>query len=83
MLVIYGDHDAKIKRSEYDYYYNYNPETDSKYSSDDPRYDEFTKYEYELNRKVPFIIWTKDKDLQKKINKRLQPLPECTMFYQL
>ena len=71
VLVIYGDHDAKIKRSEYDYYYNYNPETDSKYSSDDPRYDEFTKYEYELNRKVPFIIWTKDKDLQKKINKEV------------
>ena len=71
VLVIYGDHDAKIKRSEYDYYYNYNPETDSKYSSDDPRYDEFTKYEYELNRKVPFIIWTKDKDLQKKINKKV------------
>ena len=71
VLVIYGDQDAKIKRSEYDYYYNYNPETDSKYSSDDPRYDEFTKYEYELNRKVPFIIWTKDKDLQKKINKEV------------
>ena len=71
VLVIYGDHDAKIKRSEYDYYYNYNPETDSKYSSDDLRYDEFTKYEYELNRKVPFIIWTKDKDLQKKINKEV------------
>ena len=71
VLVIYGDHDAKIKRSEYDYYYNYNPEADSKYSSDDPRYDEFTKYEYELNRKVPFIIWTKDKDLQKKINKKV------------
>ena len=71
VLVIYGDHDAKIKRSEYDYYYNYNPEIDSKYSSDDPRYDEFTKYEYELNRKVPFIIWTKDKDLQKKINKKV------------
>ena len=71
VLVIYGDHDAKIKRSEYDYYYNYNPETDSKYSSDDPRYDEFTKYEYDLNRTVPFITRLRDKDLQKKINKKV------------
>ena len=68
VLVIYGDHDAKIKRSEYDYYYNYNPETDSKLSSSDPNYNEFTKYDYELNRKVPLIIWTKDEDLRKKIN---------------
>lgn len=61
ILVIYGDHDAKIKRSEYNRYYNYNPETDSKLDSDDPNYKEFTKYDYELNRSVPFIIWTKDK----------------------
>ncbi|MDD6323421.1 MAG: LTA synthase family protein [Bacilli bacterium] len=71
VLVIYGDHDAKIKRGEYDYYYNYNPETDSKLSSDDSKYKEFTKYDYELNRKVPFIIWTKDETLKKKINKEI------------
>lgn len=71
ILVIYGDHDAKLKRSEYDYYYNYNPETDSKRSTDDPEYKEFTKYDYELNRKVPFIIWTKDETLRKKINKEI------------
>ena len=56
VLVIYGDHDAKIKRGEYDYYYNYNPETDSKRSKNDPEYKEFTKYDYELNRKDKFII---------------------------
>lgn len=71
ILVIYGDHDAKIKRNEYDYYYNYNPETDSKRSKDDPEYKEFTKYDYEINRKVPFIIWTKDEKLRKKINKEI------------
>jgi phosphoglycerol transferase MdoB-like AlkP superfamily enzyme len=72
VIVIYGDHDAKIKKSEYDYYYNYNPETDSKRETSDPQYKEFTKYDYELNRKVPFIIWTKDKTLQKKINKEVK-----------
>ena len=72
VIVIYGDHDAKIKRSEYDYYYNYNPETDSKRDVNDPQYKEFTKYDYELNRKVPFIIWTKDEKLKKKINKEIK-----------
>ncbi|MBR3199175.1 MAG: sulfatase-like hydrolase/transferase [Bacilli bacterium] len=71
VIVIYGDHDSKIKRAEYDYYYNYNPETDSIRKSDDPEYKEYTKYDYELNRKVPFIIWTKDKKLSKKINKEI------------
>ena len=71
ILVIYGDHDAKVKRSEYEYYYNYNPQTNSVRSSDDPEYKEFTKYDYELNRKVPFIIWTKDEELRKKINREV------------
>ena len=69
IIVIYGDHDAKIKRLQYDYYYNYNPETDSKYEKNDPKYKEFTKYDYELNRSVPFIIWTKDKQEKKEIKK--------------
>ena len=71
ILVIYGDHDAKVKRAEYEYYYNYNPQTNSVRSSDDPEYREFTKYDYELNRKVPFIIWTKDEELRKKINREV------------
>lgn len=72
VIVLYGDHDAKIKRGEYDYYYNYNPETDSKRDIDDPEYKEFSKYDYELNRKVPFIIWSKDKKIKEKINKEIK-----------
>ena len=40
--------------------YNYNTETDSIYDEKDPRYHEYDQYQYELGRKVPFIIWTKD-----------------------
>ena len=60
VLVIYGDHDAKLKKSEYDRFYNYDPKTNSLLSSDDPQYKKVDFYQYELNRKVPFIIWTKD-----------------------
>lgn len=63
VIVIYGDHDAKIKKSEYDYYYNYDYKTNSILDSNDPNYHEVTDYEYEVNRKVPFIIWTKNKDV--------------------
>ena len=68
VIVIYGDHDAKIKRSEYKKFYNYDPYTDTTKSKDDPSYIDVDPYFYEINRKVPLIIWTKDKDLQSKIN---------------
>ena len=68
VIVIYGDHDAKIKKSEYLYYYNYDPYTDSVLDEDDPNYKDIDSFDYELNRKVPFIIWTKDKAVQGEIN---------------
>ena len=61
VIVIYGDHDAKLKTSEYEYLYNFDPETQTMLDVNDPDYLKVDAYEYELNRKVPFIIWTKDK----------------------
>ena len=69
VVVIYGDHDAKIKKSEYEYYYNYDYKTNSLLDKNDPKYHEVTDYEYEVNRKVPFIIWTKDKTINLKSSK--------------
>ncbi len=69
VIVIYGDHDAKIKKSEYLYYYNYDPYTDSVIEEDNPDYKDIDYYAYELNRKVPFIIWTKDKEVQGEVTK--------------
>ena len=43
-----------------EYFYNYDPKTDTMLTEEDPKYHEVDAYEYELNRKVPFIIWTKD-----------------------
>lgn len=60
VLVIYGDHDAKIKESDYEYYLNYDPYTDTVKEEGDEGYVPVDEYCYNLNRKVPFIIWTKD-----------------------
>ena len=59
IVVLYGDHDAKLKQSEYKRFY------ESEYIDDvliDPnkKYNEINDYTYEINRKVPFIIWSKD-----------------------
>lgn len=69
VIIIYGDHDAKIKSSEYEYFYNYDLVTGETLDKDDPNYHEVDAYEYELNRKVPFIIWTKDKQFGVEVEK--------------
>ena len=60
VVVIYGDHDAKVKESEYEHYFNYNPFTDSDVSEGDEGYIPVNNFYYNINRKVPFIIWSKD-----------------------
>ena len=60
VFILYGDHDARLPRKDYDRLYNYDKETNSTMSSDNPDYKEYDSYQYELGRKVPFIIWTKD-----------------------
>ena len=67
VVLIYGDHDAKIKSSEYEYFYNFDPETGVLLDKNDPNYHAVDFYEYELNRKVPLIIWTKDKQFNTEV----------------
>lgn len=60
VVVIYGDHDTKISRKQYERFYNYDPKTDDLLDEDDENYINVDDYLYELNRSVPLIIWTKD-----------------------
>ncbi len=60
VIVLYGDHDARLPRKDYNRLYNYDKENDDILDEDDPNYKEYDSYQYELGRKVPFIIWTKD-----------------------
>lgn len=67
VIVIYGDHDAKLPKKEYERLYNYDKENDAVLDKEDPNYREIDYYDYELNRSVPYIIWTKDKQFNKRI----------------
>lgn len=60
VFILYGDHDARLPKKDYNLLYNYDKETNSVLDSEDPNYKEYDYYQYELGRKVPFIIWTKD-----------------------
>ena len=70
IIVIYGDHDARLSRKEYEKLYNYNFDTKQFIDEDDENYREYDSYQYELGRKVPFIIWSKDME-SKGINKEI------------
>lgn len=60
IIVLYGDHDAKLKRGEFEKLI-YSEYYDSILIDPSKKMDAVDDYTYELNRKVPFIIWSKDK----------------------
>ena len=68
VIVIYGDHDARINKKYYDYMYNYDPVNDRLYDKDDSSYVEYNDYDYEIGKNVPLIIWSKDLDENKIID---------------
>jgi len=68
VVVIYGDHDARISNKNYNYMYNYDPYMDKILNEDDEGYIDFNDYEYELNKSVPLIIWSKDLEESKTID---------------
>ncbi len=59
IVVLYGDHDAKLKQSEYKRFYE-SEYIDDVLIDDTKKINEINDYTYEINRKVPFIIWSKD-----------------------
>ena len=52
-----------MPKSEFDYLYNYDPTTGVMKKEDDEGYINFDNYKYELNRKVPLILWTKNGEI--------------------
>lgn len=71
VIVLYGDHDCKIKKGEFEKFY-YNENIDKVLIDPSKKIDVIDSFSYEINRKVPFIIWTKDmagSKYNKEINK--------------
>lgn len=62
VLVIYGDHDARLSKSDYRRLYNYDKETDSakECKEEDKDCTIIDTNTYELLRKVPLLIYSKE-----------------------
>lgn len=71
IIVIYGDHDARISTSLWNRFYNYDYKTNGILDEEDPNYKELDYYWQELNRKVPLIIWSNDEEFQSKYGKTI------------
>lgn len=61
IFVFYGDHDARFSKAEFDNLYNYNLETGTLLTVDDPNYYDYDYYVQQLDKNTPLLIWTKDK----------------------
>ena len=62
VLVIYGDHDARLPKTDYRKLYNYDKENDYYYScgDEDENCVKIDTNTYELLRKVPLLIYSKE-----------------------
>lgn len=69
VFVLYGDHDARLSKGEYQYYYNYNTLTGEVYEEGDSEYVDYNNFTHEVNKRTPLIIWTKNKSVARKIKK--------------
>lgn len=63
LFVFYGDHDAKLSRSEINEYLNLNWETGELYAEENENYQQYTSIDHELNKKTPLILWSKNPTL--------------------
>ena len=68
IFVFYGDHDAKMSYKDMFYLYNYDYTTGEVRNEDDNKYIDYDIYDYQLDKKTPLIIWTKNENLKVKLN---------------
>lgn len=65
LFVFYGDHDPKLSIKDFYYYFNFNFENGELFNEEEDNYINYNYFENELNKKVPLILWTKNKKIIK------------------
>lgn len=58
IFVLYGDHEARLAKKQFDLLYNYDPITDNIKDSDSEGYYDLGNYTYDLLKNTPLIIWS-------------------------
>lgn len=67
IFILYGDHEARLTKRDFDILYNYDPEINNTKSSDSEDYYDTYGYNYDLLKNTPFIIWSGEETFNKKI----------------
>ncbi len=67
IFILYGDHEARLPKKEFDLLYNYDFETNSIKSSDSEEYYDVYGYNYDLLKNTPLIIWSGEELFEKKV----------------
>ena len=68
IVILYGDHEARLTKKDFDLLYNYDPLTDDTISEDDPNYYDTYGYNYELLKSTPLIIWSSEMEFNKEVD---------------
>ena len=67
IFIIYGDHEARLPKKEFDRLINYDYIT-GKIDSNDDNYTEITNYDYDLLKNTPLIIWSNDEEFNLEVD---------------
>ena len=67
IVILYGDHEARLSRKEFDKLYNYDPVTDDIMDSELEEYNNMYGYNYDLLKNTPLIIWSSEESFNKEI----------------
>ena len=68
IFILYGDHEARLSRSEFDLLYNYDPQTNMIKTNDSEEYFDVYGYNYDLLKNTPLVIWSGEEMFNKQID---------------
>ena len=71
IIVLYGDHEARIPKNDFELLYNYDPKENALISSDDEEYISMDNYAYDLLKGTPLIIWSNEEEFDSTIEKTM------------
>lgn len=70
IIILYGDHEARLAKKQFDLLYNYDPLIDD-VNREKEDYIDINNYTYDLLKNTPLIMWSSEKKYSKKISQTM------------
>ena len=68
IIILYGDHEARLAKKQFNLLYNYDPVTNDIKDETDPTFVSMENYNYDLLKNTPLIMWNVDKKYRRKVS---------------